>query len=135
MRKITLSAAVVLGLSATAFSQSYYEASGQTAVFTLKAGARTNPVVAVKSKASTIKPAMSALSVAVNKTTITLVLGSGAIKTADLAFYDVAGKLVYRQSASSSVVHIDVKKFGSGVFAAVVKVDGVMMTKRFAVGR
>ena len=135
MKRITITAAVILGCAVACWSQAYYEASGQTQVFTLAAGAKSGPAaIRGGSVMGTVKN--SGVNLAVTRSGILITLPSMQRGSADVALYDLTGRQIYRQRGyCGTSLRLQTQAFASGIYTALVRVDGKNYSRRFAVSR
>ena len=134
MRQIALVVAAVIGCTVSGWSQSYYEASGRTAVFTLTAGAKSGSV-AIRS-GSAVTQVRSNIGVTVKTASSRIVVSLPALQSssADIAIYTVAGKQIYRQRGyRGASLSLDSRQFAQGMYSVVVRVEGKSYSRRFAI--
>jgi hypothetical protein len=128
-------AAVVLVCAMAAWSQTFYEASGKTAVFTLAPGAKVGPD-AIRDRAVSRPGTGRALTMASGKGFIVVTLSSLRSGLGDIALYDIAGRQAYRQHGlTSASLRLDTRRFAPGMYTVVVRIDGQNYSRRFALSR
>ena len=117
MLKVLLIPALVLTFSGTIAAQEYVEASGQTAVFTLKAGAKApwSGILMMQRSAHSSLPI--SLSASRNGATISFsVIGQKAPSAATIAIYAVNGSLLERVSQSNDGFFHLSRSFADGFY-------------------
>lgn len=135
MVRIAIIGAIIFGFVVSGWSQAYYEASGQTAVFTLVAGAKSGPAAIGKG------PDMQAvlnggIKVTMSRGIIVVVIPVAYQKNANIALYDIRGRQVCRQQGyNGTSLQIETKAFAPGVYSMLVRVDGKSYSRRVAVNR
>ncbi len=135
MKRITLVTAAILTCAVACWSQTCYEAIGQTVAFTLKAGAKSGPA-AIRGISVMRDRLYNGISVTTTRDGILVTLPSLQRGIADIAVYDVAGRQIYRQRGfNGTSLHLETRTFAPGIYAARVQVDGQNYLRRFAVGR
>jgi TRAP-type uncharacterized transport system substrate-binding protein len=136
MKRIALAALAILTCAVAGWSQAYYEASGQTRVFTLAAGAKSGPV-AIRGGSVMRTGKDSGINFAVTRGGIVVTLSAANQQgSADIALYDLTGRQIYRQHGyCGTSLRLETKAFSAGVYTALVRVDGKNYSRRFAVSR
>jgi hypothetical protein len=132
-RSALVTASVIFGFAVACLSQTYYEASGQTAVFTLKAGAKTSAI----HSGSVIRSVLnSSINVTTVKGNIVVTLPALQRGLADISLYDIAGRQIYRQHGySGTSLRLETRTFAPGVYSMLVCVDGKKYSRRVAVSK
>lgn len=132
MKRFTLSLAIIFGFAVASRSQAYYEASGQTAVFTLAAGAKAGPSVI---KGSFV--VRTALNGEMKVTTYRggIMIALPAIQGhADITLYDIIGRQIYRQQGfSGTMIRLETRTLAAGVYSILVRSNGQSYTRRVAI--
>ncbi len=127
-------ATAALGFAATVAGQNYYAASGQTAVFGLTAGAKSGPAAIRGNALSRLEPGRLVISAV--KGAIVVTLSSPPRSPADIAVYDMSGKLVFHKLGFSGLIfRLDTSRLASGIYHARVRIDGQNLSRRFAVSK
>jgi hypothetical protein len=133
--KMACAAAVVLGCAATGWTQTSFQSSGQTAVFTLTPGAKAGPEAVLHGVV--VRPAKG------NSVTIGLVKG-GIVVTfptlrhglGDITIYDMSGRQAFRQHGfAGASLRLDARRFAPGMYNVIVRIDGQKYSRRIAVSR
>lgn len=125
---------ILLGIAATSSSQNYFEASGQTKVFTLAAGAKSGPDAVRNTPAPRLAGAhQAAIALSRNSIIFTQPFQSGGL--ADVAVYNVAGRLVFRQTGIAGRLFLDTRRFAPGIYQARLTSAGHDITRRFVTAR
>jgi hypothetical protein len=122
MKRIALTVMAVFGLAALCWSQAYYEASGQTQVFTLAAGAKAGwEVLATPVKASRSSHVDPSMSILTNwgKNGIRVCV-NGCQERSRIVIYNAAGQRLWNR---------DVDKSASPFAAAVRLAPGVYFAR------
>jgi hypothetical protein len=126
---------VLLGYAAAAWSQAFYEASGQTAVFTLTPGAKSGPS-SIRGRVVSHTGPQNGIRIAMVKGGIVLTLPSLRQGRSDITIYNMAGRQVYRQRGfSGASLRFDARRFAPGMYNVLVRIDGQNYSRRFAVSR
>jgi hypothetical protein len=132
---MALSAAIALGYGAACWSQTSYDASGQTAVFTLTAGAKSGPA-SIRSGSVSRTGKGNSVTVASMRGFIVVSLPSQLRFPSDIAMYDIAGKQLYRQRGfNGASFRLDTRLLAPGIYTVIVRIDGQNFSRRFAVSR
>lgn len=127
--------AVLLGCAMAGWGQQYYEASGQTAVFTLTPGAKSGPS-SIRGRVVSRMGPQTGMRIAMVKGGFVVTLLSQRHGQSDITMYDMAGKQVYRQRGfSGSSLRFDAHRFAPGIYNLLVRIDGQNYSRRFAVSR
>lgn len=135
MKRITLVAAAIVTCAVACRSQTCYEAIGQTTAFTLKAGAKSGPA-AIRGIFAMRDRINSGISVTTTRDGILVTLPSLQRGIAEMAVYDVAGRLIFRQRGfSGTSLRLETRTFAPGIYTMRVQVDGQSYLRRFAVSR
>jgi hypothetical protein len=139
MKRIALVITAVFGLAAACWGQAYYEASGQTQVFTLAAGAKAGwdvPATPVKASCSShVDPSISILTHSGKNGTRVCV--SGRQEHSHIAIYNAAGQRLWNREVDKSVSPFAAAvRLAPGVYFARLSVNGqTAQTTRFMVAR
>jgi hypothetical protein len=135
MKRMTFVAAVILTYAFACWSQICYEASGQTAAFTLKAGAKSGPA-AIHEISVMRDKSSSGISVTRTRGSILIILPFLEHGIGDIAVYDIAGRQIYRQREfSRASLQIETWTFAVGIYTIRVQFDGQNYIRRFMVSR
>ena len=135
MGRIASITAVMLCCVASGRGQSYYEASGQTSVFTLAAGAHSG-WAAIRGKAPANHEIQNVIRIAAAQSGIFITVSLQKGASADIALYNVAGRLAYRQRGfQGSILHLDSRILAPGVYNAVVRVGEKTCSHRLLISR
>jgi hypothetical protein len=114
---------------------SSYDASGQTAVFTLTPGAKSGPS-AIRSGASLHSAVANSIRIAAGKNLIGITLSFARRSPVDVAIYDVAGKRAFRQRGfNGTFLRLNAHLFAPGLYSVVVRKDGQNYSRYFTVSR
>lgn len=133
MRAFVWATAMLFVCAATGWSQPYYEASGQTQVFTLAAGAKVGPS-AIKGGRMNRFVMNTGISVVTSRGSIVVTLPALQRGSADIAVYDIKGRQGFRQSGfHGASLRLETKLFAPGVYSLLVRVDGQSFARRVAV--
>jgi hypothetical protein len=125
----------LLGCAMAGWGQQYYEASGQTAVFTLTPGAKSGPS-SIRGRVVSRTGPQTGIRTAMVKGGLVVTLLSQRHGQSDISIYDMAGKQVYRQRGfSGSSLRFDAHRFAPGMYNLLVRIDGQNYSRRFAVSR
>ena len=123
---------------ATAFCQSYYEASGQTEVFTLTAGTKAgwNPAIAVE-EAKADKSMACRMEIYPNPTNTGITIKvQGSKGQTKVKIFDVSGKMVQVLDLMNKTTCKVASGLTNGIyFARVIENGNTMKTSRFLVVR
>jgi hypothetical protein len=133
MRKTVLVAATILSCATAGWGQFYYEASGQTAVFTLAAGAKSGPVTI---PGGVVKHTRinSGISVIATRGGIVITLPALQHGKADIALYNLSGRQIYRQRGYiGTSLRLDIRRFAPGIYTVFVCIDGKDFSRKIAV--
>ena len=134
MKRIAITL-VILGCVVACWSQAYYEASGQTQVFTLTAGAKSGPV-AIRKGSLMRTEKNSGINLAVTRGGIVITLPSLRRGSADISLYDLAGRQIFRQRGYwGASLRLATQTFPAGIYTAIVRVDGKNYSRRLAMSR
>lgn len=135
MRSVSLAIVLVLFGSMKILSQTYYEASGQTATFTLTAGAKSG-FSAIHSSSPMRTGMNNAVTVASTKGAIVITLTVLPRGSVDIALYNIVGRQMYRHSGlNGTSLRIDTQSFAPGIYVALVRIEGQSYPRRFVVNR
>lgn len=133
MRNIIVISFVIFSFSITCWSQAYYEASGQTAVFTLTAGAKAGPT-AIKRSPEVHAALSSDIKVTMSRGGIVVIMPVAHQRSANIALYDIRGRQVYRQQGyNGTSLQLETKAFAPGIYNLLIRADGQSYTRRVAV--
>ena len=133
MRHSAITGAVILGFALACWSQAYYEASGQTAVFALTAGAKAGPA-AIKGGSGMHAALNNGIKVTMSRGSIVVIMPVVHQRNADIALYDVKGRQAYRyQGYNGTSLRFDTKILAPGVYSLLVRADGQSYSRRVAV--
>lgn len=135
MGRIAVFTIVMLCCVIAGWGQSYYEASGQTSVFTLANGAHSG-WSAIHGGIQTQHGSQDGIHIAAAQRSIIIKISSQRTPTTDIAIYDMAGRLAYRQRGfHGSALLLDSRSFAPGVYNTVVLFDGQTYSRRIIVSR
>jgi hypothetical protein len=116
------------------WSQTSYEASGQTVVFTLTPGAKASPLAVIGGSGSRF--GKNAVSITSARGFIVVSLSSQPHGPSDISIYDMAGRQAYRQRGfSGGSLRLETRRFAPGMYNILVRIDGRNYSRRFAVSR
>jgi hypothetical protein len=114
---------------------SYYDASGQTAAFTLTPGAKSGSS-AIRREVGLHSGAVNSIRIAAGKNLIGITLSFARRSPVDVAIYNVAGKRAFRQRGfNGSFLRLDARLFAPGLYSVVVRKDGQNYSRYFTVSR
>lgn len=134
MRRIAMMITMVLCFAIIGWSQAYYEASGQTAVFMLTAGAKAGPS-AIKSSPVVRTALNKGMKVSTSRGGIMIALPAFQ-GHADIALYDIKGRQIYRQQGlSGTPIRLETLTLASGVYSIIIRANGLNYTRRVTVNR
>jgi hypothetical protein len=133
MRQIVWAAAILFATAAAGWSQAYYEASGQTQIFTLAAGAKVGPA-AIKGSPVLRAGMSSGISVVTMRGGMVVALPAMAQRgVADIALYDIKGRQLYhRFGFTGTLLRLETKAFAPGVYNMLVRVEGKIFSRAIA---
>jgi hypothetical protein len=132
MRRIVITSATVLCCIITGWSQAYYEASGQTTVFTLAAGAKAGPS-AIKGSPVVRTALNREMKVTTSRGGIMVALPA-LQGHADITLCDIKGRQICRQQGlSGTTVRLENRTLAAGVYSIIVRANGQRYTRRVAV--
>ncbi len=132
MKRITVMSTLVLACAAACWCQVCHDASGQTAAFTLKAGAKSGPT-AIRAVAARGR-GDSGLRVTTTGSGILVTLPAMERGISDVAVYDIAGRQIYRQRGfSGTSVHFEPQTLAAGIYTVRVQGDAKNYVRRFIV--
>jgi hypothetical protein len=135
MGRTVIITTVILCCVAFGWGQGYYEASGQTSVFTLAAGAHSG-WAAIRGKARANHEIQNAIHIAAAQSGIFLTVSSQKGAISDIAIYTMAGRLAYRQRGlHGSALRLDARFLAPGVYNTVVHVGEQTYSHRIMVSR
>ena len=135
MRRIAIATGAMLCFAVAGWSQAYYEASGQTAVFTLAAGAKSGPA-AIHNDPVVRTEAKRGVTVSMTRGALLIVLPVYQRGNAAIALFDIAGRRIYQRSGNSDkMLRLETLSFAPGIYSLLVRVDGMIYSRRIAVGR
>jgi hypothetical protein len=135
VRQAACAGALLLLCAAAGWGQTNYEASGQTAVFTLTPGAKIGPN-AIRGNPVLRTAPLRGIDIAVVQGGIVITLSSLLRGHADIAIYNLTGRQVYRQHGMNGLtLRVDTRRFTPGIYHARVRIDGQDFSRRFAVSR
>jgi hypothetical protein len=135
MRRIAIAAALLLSLTVTGWSQAYYEASGQTAVFTLSAGAKSGPA-AIHDDPVVRAEEKRGVTVSMVRGAVLITLPVHQRGNVAIALFDIAGRRIYQRTGDSEkMLRLETRSFAPGVYSLLVRVDGMTCSRCIAVGR
>ena len=127
--------AVVLGCTVPGWSQTNFQSSGQTAVFTLTPGAKAGPEAVLRGVAARASKA-NGVTIAVVKGGIVVTLPSLRHGLGDITLYDMTGRQAYRQRGfAGASLRMDARRFAPGMYNVIVRIDGQKYSRRIAVSR
>lgn len=123
MRRIVLMWTIVACAITAGWCQAFYEASGKTAVFSLKAGAKAGSTE-IHNAAQTRSSAKTNVRIVTVGDGVLVVLPI-ADGTADLALYDMRGRLLYhKREVQTARLFLETKTLAMGLYTAIVCLDG-----------
>lgn len=132
---VACAGAILLGGAVAGWGQAFYEASGQTAVFTLTPGAKSGPA-AIRGRAVSRSGKGSAIRIVAVKGGMVVTLLSPRRGQSDISIYEMTGRQVYRQRGlSGSSLRLDTRRYAPGMYNLLVRIDGQNYSRRFAVSR
>jgi hypothetical protein len=135
VRSVTLITLLLIAHVSTCRSQSYYESSGQTAIFTLKAGAKSGPL-STQSSSGSHYFSTRALSIANVNNNIVILLPSLLRGYADISLCDISGRQIFRKSAFGNMpVYFNKNTLMPGIYNVSVYVDGKALSRRFLISK
>jgi hypothetical protein len=115
------------------WSQTFYESSSQTQVFTLKAGAKAGPT-AINNSSISLPVINNGISVMTLKGSIVVKLPSFHSRSTTIALYDIRGRQVYRQEGiTGSALRLDARSFAPGVYSVIFRADGKKFSRVVAI--
>jgi hypothetical protein len=125
--------AVFVGCAAACWSQTFYEASGQTKVFTLTPGAKSGPA-SIRDNFFPHAKMIGGIRVTASRGGISIVLPSLRHGAADIALYNIAGRQIYRlQGYDGASLRLETRTFAPGVYSLIVRIDGQSYSRRCTV--
>jgi hypothetical protein len=128
-------AAAMLVFAVQGWGQSTFQASGRSAVFTLAPGATAGPD-AVQRGIVSQQGKRSGVTIAFVKNGILVALPSLRRGPADIAVYDMTGRLAFRlRGFSGASLRLDPRRFAPGMYNVIVRMDGQKYSRRIAVSR
>jgi hypothetical protein len=133
MKKIAVSAAI-LCCAVACWSQAYYEASGQTQVFTLTAGAKGGWSTAIKDGPAVHAELNNGIRVKTLRSVVIVTMPSKQKESADISLYDIKGRQVYRQlGMTGTSMRIGTQSFAPGIYSMIIRAGGQSYSRRVAV--
>lgn len=134
MKRIAVTVIVIMACAISGWSQAYYEASGQTDIFTLAPGAKTGHS-GTQAAQTLHRVTVSNISITVARSGIIVALPSQLPRgSADISVSNVAGRQIYRQHGfSGRTLRFENGVFKPGIYAIRVCVDGQKYVRRFAI--
>ena len=130
MKRLAIAVAVILGCAVAGWSQAYYEASGQTQVFTLTAGAKSGPA-AIRGGSVMRTGKKSGINITVTRGGIVIRLPAMHQGSVDISLYDITGRQVYRQCGTIGIsLRLETQTFAPGIYNVLVHVNGQNFTRR-----
>jgi hypothetical protein len=133
MRRIVMTMAAIIGCAMACWSQAYYEASGQTQVFTLTPGAKSGPA-SIRSGSFLHAKMISGIRVSATGGGIAITLPALRHGSADIALYNIAGRQMYRQRGyNGASLRLETRTFAPGVYSLIVRIDGQSYSRRITV--
>jgi hypothetical protein len=134
MVRIAIIGAIIFGFVVSGWSQAYYEASGQTAVFTLAAGVKSGPAAIKGGFVARATGLNDGISVTTSRGGIVVVLPVIQGGSADIALYNIMGRQIYlQQEYNGTLLRLGTKAFVPGVYSILVHIDGKSYTRLVAV--
>jgi hypothetical protein len=140
MKRITLTAAVILGCAVASWDQTCFEGTGQTVAFTLKAGAKAgwNSSAPIIEKPHSFSK--SSISLVVCKATAGgIVFKATGLKTAfpsGISIFSVTGQRISFVAMDGEARAVLNKNLAQGIYFARLETNGeILKTTRFMVGR
>jgi hypothetical protein len=135
MKQIRISAAVILGYAIACWSLTYYEASGQTQVFTLTAGAKIGPTAINNRSISRIEK-NDGINFATTLSGIVIMFSPLQSRRINIELYNLSGHQIYqRRGYFGKSICIETNAIATGIYTANVCVNGKNYSHRFAVIR
>ncbi len=133
MRRIVWASAILFSCAAVGWCQAYYEASGQTQVFTLAAGAKVGPS-AIKGSPVLRAGMNNGISVVISKGSIVVALPTMVHRgIADIALYDIKGRRIYHKIGyTGTSLRLERKAYAPGVYSMLVRVEGKSFSRAIA---
>lgn len=135
MKLFTVSTLAILICSFAGWSQTCYQATGQTAAVTLSPGSKKIPAAIHQ---TTPFHAGINRGAAVMSTRGEFLFSLPAIHGGvfDIFVYNVEGRLLFRQRAfNGAALQLDTRTFSAGIYTAYVQVGGQNFLRRFIVSR
>ena len=137
MRRIALIGVIAISTFVSGWSQvyqAYFDASGKTAVFTLKAGEKAGCFVVSTAVVQMVSNKTSSVKVATVSDGILVTLPTVKHGSADVALYDMCGRQIYRQcGVRAPALRLETRTFAMGLYTVTVRLDGKSHTCRFVV--
>jgi hypothetical protein len=134
MKRIVLTVAAIIGCAMACWSQAYYEASGQTQVFTLTPGAKSGPAASIRSGSFLHAKMISGIRVSATRGGIIIMLPALRQESADVALYNIAGRQMYRQRGyNGASLRLETRTFAPGVYSLIVRIEGQSYSRRITV--
>jgi hypothetical protein len=126
--------AVILAYAVASWSQTRYEASGQTQVFTLTAGVKIGPTAINRSISRMEKNNGINFEATMNR--IVIMFSPIQPRRINIEIYNLSGHQIFqRRGYFGSSVCVETKAIATGIYTAIVCVDGKIFSHRFAVVR
>lgn len=133
MRRIIISVAIILSCIVTCWSQAYYEASGQTQVFTLKAGAKSGLTTIRVGHMATINNDLKITSI---QNAIVISLPAISHKVVNIAMYNISGRQIFcKHGYSGTTLRLKSGWFAPGIYTAIAIIDGKNYSRLFAISK
>ena len=133
MIRNAITAVAIMAYAAAGWSQAYYEASGQTVVFTLAAGAKAGPS-AIRAGQLRQGAAIASMEVTVSRSNIVVSLPTLQRGNADIAIFNIQGRQVYRQQGfTGKTLRLESAVFKTGMYVVRVGVEGQRYVRRFSI--
>jgi hypothetical protein len=133
MSRIALTLTAIIGCAVACWSQAYYEASGQTQVFTLTPGAKSGPA-SIRNGSFLHAKMNGGIRVTATRGGISIILPAQRHGSADIALYNIAGRQIYRQHGyNGASLRLETRTFAPGVYSLIVRLDGQSYSRRCTV--
>ena len=131
MRRITISVAIILSCIVTCWSQAYYEASGQTQVFTLTSGAKSGLI----SVGHTAK-INNDLKITSIQNAIVILLPGISHRVVNIAMYNISGRQIFcKNGYNGTTLRLKSGWFAPGIYTAIASIDGKNYSHLFAISK
>jgi hypothetical protein len=135
MKRIVVLGIFVLAGITAGWGQAYYEASGQTSVFRLTAGARSEPA-AIHPGHLSRAVITSGVNVIHSNSSVVVTLPDVKSGRVAIAIYDIKGRRVHRRDGlTGNSVRLEARLFTPGVYYLLARSGGKSYSRHFAVSR